>query len=313
MASGVDLNITVSRTETRMTVLVMPKVSGLKDPGQNHIVPFTLTGAPAEIDQGFFPALQQPVQKTAALLTNMAAFEKQADAAAANAKAAKTEKDKADKEAKDKKSKYDGFVAKADEQEKAGNTEGTITNLQQARLHATEKEQKALDERIAKLRASQGDLFGDMAAQPAAAVAPQPQAVPAQPVDAPPVQQPQPAQPVQGAPMPQAAQPQPGTYPGQGQQVAGEPAAQPAGYPQAGYGAGQPAPGTQPPQNGYGVFSPQQPPQGQPYVPQPYPSRSAGAGIQPNTEFGNVYNPADYEGMPDVQFTHVGQQINSQL
>ena len=59
MASGVDLNITVSRTETRMTVLVMPKVSGLKAPGQNHIVPFTLTGAPAEIDQGFFPALQQ--------------------------------------------------------------------------------------------------------------------------------------------------------------------------------------------------------------------------------------------------------------
>jgi PRTRC genetic system protein E len=103
MRPGVDYNLTLSRTENRLTVLVMPKVNDLKDTAQHNLVPFTLTGTAGEIDRGFFPALHQPVTRAAGLLTNMAEYEKQADKAAAASKAAKDEKGKSDREAKEKK------------------------------------------------------------------------------------------------------------------------------------------------------------------------------------------------------------------
>lgn len=167
MRPGVDYNLTLSRTENKMTVLVMPKVNELKDSAQHNLVPFTVTATADEIDRGFFSAVQQPVARAAVMLANMAEYEKHLDKAASNSKSAKEQKEKLSKEEKAKKDKHDGHLKKAEEQETAGNLDGALTQLQQARLHATEKEQKTVDEKIAALKAKmgKGSLFDVPAAE----------------------------------------------------------------------------------------------------------------------------------------------------
>lgn len=171
MSPGVDLNLTVTKTENGLIVMVMPKVNGLNDPAQNRLMPLVLKGSPKELDANFFPSITAPVQKTSGLLLNMKAYEEQADRAAAASKAEKDKKDKESKEVKEKKDKYDGFISKADEFEADGKLEEAVMQLKQARLHANEKQSKAVDEKIAALKAkqSQGSLF-----DPFAAVAPSP-------------------------------------------------------------------------------------------------------------------------------------------
>ncbi len=214
MSPGVDYNLTMSRTETKMTVLVMPKVNGLEDKARHNLVPFTLCATADEIDRGFFPALQQPLPVAATLLTNMADFEKRANKAAANSKAAKDEKAKTDKDEKQKKEKYDTHLKKAEELEAAENYDGAVMQLQQARLHATEKDAKTVDEKIAalKAKASQGLLFNVPTVEPAPEV-PQPVIANAQPEQTAP--QPAVAQPAPEQPQPQPAQPQPVQQPQQ--------------------------------------------------------------------------------------------------
>jgi PRTRC genetic system protein E len=116
MSPGVDYNLTISRTENKMTVLVMPKVNNLKDTAQNKLVPFTVTATATEMDAGFFAAIGQPVTRTAGLLTNMAEHEKQTNKVAASSKVTKEETGKAEKESKtgkkleEKKSKHQGSL-----------------------------------------------------------------------------------------------------------------------------------------------------------------------------------------------------------
>ena len=233
LGQGVDLHLTVSKTETGMIVLVMPKVNGLKDPAQNHIVPLRFAGTAEQIDANFLPSIAQPVQTASGILVSMAQFEQQAEKAAANSKAAKELKDKDAKEAKEKKEKCDSHMKKAEEQEAAGDLDAALLSLKQAKLHATDKTTKSVDEKIAAIRAqqSQGSLFDVPVSAPQPqpvpvqqaipqqqqvpvqqAIQPQPmQAAPVQHQQAQPVQQPQPiAAPVQQQPYPeQAAPPQP--------------------------------------------------------------------------------------------------------
>lgn len=288
ISPGVDYNLTVSQNEGKMTVLVMPKISNLKDAAQTHLVPFSLCGTPDEIDRGFIAAIGQPLQRSAGLLTNMAQYEKQTERAASNSKAAKEAKSKEDKQAKEKGEKYDKHFKKAGEQEAAGDLSGAIQSLQQARLHAAEKDIKKVDDKIAEIKAamSQGSLFEVEIPQHGevqqAAPAPEPVAAP-QPVQ--PVQQVQPQmqqQQMQQQP-PQMQQPQPG-YPGMfGQQP-------------------------QQPQ-----YAQQYPPQG--YYPQGVPQQAQPGPIQPDPSFAPMdmpHNPADYAGMPDVHLTHVGEMMSHQ-
>ena len=179
---GVDLNMTVSRNEAGMTVMLMPRVNGLQDPAQNKLIPLTLKGDPKELDANFFPSISAPVRKTAGLLLNMSAFEKQAQEAAAASKAEKDKKDAASKEAKEKKEKYDGFMKKAEEAEKAGKTDEAILQYRQARLHAGDKNKKTIDDKLGTLRT--GSLFDVPAAVPAQPVQPAaPEAQPIQPAE----------------------------------------------------------------------------------------------------------------------------------
>lgn len=161
MTPGVDMNLTVSKTETGLIVMVMPKVNGLDDPAQNNLAPLMLKGTPGDLDTNFFPSITTPLQKTSGLLLNMKAYEEQAAKAAAASKSVKDQKDRETKEAKEKKDKCDGFMKKAEELDTAGKLDEAIIQFQQARLHATEKVRKTVDEKIAAIRAKlgQGSLF----------------------------------------------------------------------------------------------------------------------------------------------------------
>ena len=237
MAQSVDITMVIRKANGQLAVSVLPKSNGLKDEAQNHIVPLTLSGLPGELDAGFMNAIANPVRKVSGLLTNMAEFEKQADKAAANSKASKEQKAKETKEEKEKREKYEKHMKKAEELIAAKNHKEAVTALGQARLYATEQNQKTVDEKIEeqKRAMNQGSLFdlmeqaeqqpGQQAPQPVAEQKPMAQ----QPTGQMPPQQPrqyvqQPApQPMQGQQpayhrptQPQMPPQQPYRYPQQG-------------------------------------------------------------------------------------------------
>lgn len=285
MTEGVDLTLSMRKSsDGRMTVSLMPKSQSLKDGAQNHLIPLTLSGTPAELDAGFFQAAMQPVQRVTGLIANMAAFEKQADKAASDSKSSKAAKDKESKEAKEKREKYDKSLKKAEEQLAAKNYAEALQSFQQARLYATKEQVAKVDEKIAAVKSaqSQGSLFEVPAAPPAPAAEP---IAPAQSVQ--PAQQPVPqAAPVQAAaPISQAAAP--GGIPV-------HPAAQPQNIPP------RPQPG-QPqyaphPAGGY----PQQPLPPMPQYGQQYSGGdSLGMPAYDNPDNPPTYRPEEYAGYVD--------------
>lgn len=223
MAQSVDITMVIRKSATGMTVSVLPKSNGLKDEAQNHIVPLTLSGLPGELDAGFMNAIANPVRKVSGLLTNMAEFEKQADKAAANSKASKEEKEKREK--------YEKHMKKAEELIAAKNHKEAVTALGQARLYATEQNQKTVDEKIEeqKRAMNQGSLFDlmEQAEQQPGQQAPQPVAE----------QKPMAQQPTGQMPPQQPRQyvQQPAPQPMQGQQPAYHRPAQPQMPPQQPY------------------------------------------------------------------------------
>lgn len=237
MTPGVDLTLIIHKSTQGLTVSTMPKINGLKDEAQHHIIPLTISGTPAEMDAGFMPAICQPVQKASGLLINISEFEKSASKAAANSKAEKEKQTKESKEAKEKKDNYEKYLKKADElmsQEKY--SEG-LTNLQQALCYAAEQNKKALNEKIhnVKMKMAQGSLF-DMT-QPAQTPQTQPilQAQPfnsiQNPVATQPSQTPQTSPIIQMQPVPQSTPVnQTQHYPQYGQMP--QPQSQPSGQPQ---------------------------------------------------------------------------------
>lgn len=231
MAQSVDITMVIRKSATGMTVSVLPKSNGLKDEAQNHIVPLTLSGLPGELDAGFMNAIANPVRKVSGLLTNMAEFEKQADKAAANSKASKEQKAKETKEEKEKREKYEKHMKKAEELIAAKNHKEAVTALGQARLYATEQNQKTVDEKIEeqKRAMNQGSLFDlmEQAEQQPGQQAPQPVAE----------QKPMAQQPTGQMPPQQPRQyvQQPALQPMQGQQPAYHRPAQPQMPPQQPY------------------------------------------------------------------------------
>lgn len=231
MAQSVDITMVIRKSATGMTVSVLPKSNGLKDEAQNHIVPLTLSGLPGELDAGFMNAIANPVRKVSGLLTNMAEFEKQADKAAANSKASKEQKAKETKEEKEKREKYEKHMKKAEELIAAKNHKEAVTALGQARLYATEQNQKTVDEKIEeqKRAMNQGSLFDlmEQAEQQPGQQTPQPVAE----------QKPMAQQPTGQMPPQQPRQyvQQPAPQPMQGQQPAYHRPAQPQMPPQQPY------------------------------------------------------------------------------
>lgn len=179
MTQGVDLTIVIRRKENELIVSTLPKSNGLKDDAQHHIVPLTLTGTPAELDAGFMQTIAQPVQKATGLIVNLEQFEQQMTKASANSKAAKDAQAKESKEEKEKRERCEKSIKRADELIAVQKFDEALSNLQQARLYATEQTRKTVDEKITEVKAklNQGSLFAMEEIppqQPSSQVAPPP-------------------------------------------------------------------------------------------------------------------------------------------
>ena len=162
MAPGTDLSLAIKKDGVRMTVLVLPKASRVKDPAKNQIVPLVISGLPEELDNGFLSAVTKPVKAVCDFLSSIEEFEKAAQQAAAESRMCKGQKEKATLEEKAKKEKYDAMLAKADGCIAAGQYAEAVPILEQAMGMAPEKDLQKIEKRInaAKEALGLGSLFG---------------------------------------------------------------------------------------------------------------------------------------------------------
>lgn len=218
ITAGTDLSINIRRVNNNLTVAVVPRRSGVKD--GERIVPLILNGTPEELDAGFLQAVGTPVQKAQGILTNLEAFEKQAEQAASQSKAARSAAEKESKEVREKREKMEKLLKKAEDAMTGKRYSEALTWLKQARILALPDKQKEIDEKMAEVqkKASEGSLFGMEQPpmpkpQPAAAPTSQyrsgeqiPMFLPEQPAPVPqPISQAQPV-PQQAVPQPQGIQ-----------------------------------------------------------------------------------------------------------
>ena len=162
MAPGTDLSLAIKKDGVRMTVLVLPKASRVKDPAKDQIVPLVISGLPEELDEGFLSIVTKPVEAVCGLLSRMEEFERAGQQAAAASRMAKEQKDKAASEEKARREKYDALLAKADESIAAGRHSEALPLLEQAMEVTPEKDRQKMEKRInaAKEALGLGSLFG---------------------------------------------------------------------------------------------------------------------------------------------------------
>lgn len=160
ITAGTDLSINIRRVNNNLTVAVVPRRSGVKD--GERIVPLILNGTPEELDAGFLQAVGTPVQKAQGILTNLEAFEKQAEQAASQSKAARSAAEKESKEVREKREKMEKLLKKAEDAMTGKRYSEALTWLKQARILALPDKQKEIDEKMAEVqkKASEGSLFG---------------------------------------------------------------------------------------------------------------------------------------------------------
>ncbi|OKS85738.1 prtrc system protein e [Mucilaginibacter polytrichastri] len=114
-----SINITNENADTWI-VSVLFYNDKVADDARKKVPPLLLRGTTAELDGGFFDAIAQPVQETAALFTNMEAYLKSREQAKLASKMEKDKTEKAGKEKTDKQKKYDDALKKVDELEAEG-------------------------------------------------------------------------------------------------------------------------------------------------------------------------------------------------
>ncbi len=111
-----QLNLSVTKLESnKFSVIVKPQnFSG--DPALDEIRPMTLSGSPAELDEGFFAAISQPLQKVHGVMSNAQAVIADLEEKAKKTKAAEEEKKKVTKAVEKAKKHHDDkdFDAKSD-------------------------------------------------------------------------------------------------------------------------------------------------------------------------------------------------------
>lgn len=98
MGDGCTLTINIAKTETGMTVSVLPGNSLVKDAAKSKIVPLNITGTAEELDEGFIEAVVTPVAKTNGLYADIKSFEDAQQAAKEASEMEKKAKEKAKKD-----------------------------------------------------------------------------------------------------------------------------------------------------------------------------------------------------------------------
>lgn len=167
IATGTDLSINIKRGDNKLTVAVMPKRANLKDEAQQQMVPLILSGSPEELDTGFLQAIITPIQKAQGILTNLEAFNKQAEQVASQSKAAKSATEKESKEVREKREKMEKLLKKAEDATNGNRHSEAMMWLKQARALAVPEKQKEIDAQMEEVRkrVSEGSLFGEETAQ----------------------------------------------------------------------------------------------------------------------------------------------------
>lgn len=161
------LNLTLRRDGEQLTVSVLLQNDACGDAAKNHIPPLILKGTGKELEEGFFPAIAEPVQQTSQLLVNMEQYLKGQEDACRQSAMEKKKTEKADKPATEVSPKEKKFL-EAMKQVDALEAEGKFKEAWCKVPQATEYPDKAemLRTRRDSLKAQFApDLFG--AAQPA--------------------------------------------------------------------------------------------------------------------------------------------------
>ncbi|GAE84952.1 PRTRC system protein E [Bacteroides reticulotermitis] len=167
LATGTDLSINIRRTDTKLSVVVMPRRTGVKDEAGQFIVPLVLNGTAVEMDDQFLQAITTPLQKAQGILINLETFEKQVQQATAQSKAAKSVEDKEGKEAREKQKKMEKLIKKSNETAAAGRYQEATMWLKQARALVTPDKQKEIDILMQEVqkKATEGSLFAETVPQ----------------------------------------------------------------------------------------------------------------------------------------------------
>ena len=150
ITAGTDLSINIRRVNNNLTVAVVPRRSGVKD--GERIIPLILNGTPEELDAGFLQAVGTPVQKAQGILTNLEAFEKQAEQAASQSKAARSAAEKESKEVREKREKMEKLLKKAEDAMTGKRYSEALTWLKQAKILALPDKQKEIDVKMAEVQ-----------------------------------------------------------------------------------------------------------------------------------------------------------------
>jgi PRTRC genetic system protein E len=144
-----DWKITIGKDSTGtliVSVLFFNHQSG--DEAAKLIPPMLLKGTPAELDNGFFAAINEPVQKASALFANMAQYNQSIETAKGKSKMEQGQQDKEKKEKENRKKQYEEKmkrVAELEEKKKIGEAIGAMPKAEEYHEQA-ETIQKKLDE-----------------------------------------------------------------------------------------------------------------------------------------------------------------------
>lgn len=128
--------ITIAKETTdRLIVSVLFFNDTIGDDARKKVPPILLKGTAQELDEGFFQAIQQPVQETAQLFANMEQFLKEKEQAKINSQMEKDNASKADKEKTEKQKKYEDAMKKVDELEADGKYRDAWMKIPQPELY----------------------------------------------------------------------------------------------------------------------------------------------------------------------------------
>jgi PRTRC genetic system protein E len=161
------LNLTLRRDGESLTVSLLVQDDTCGDTAKSHIPPLLLKGTPAELGEGFFPAIDTPVQQTTQLLTNMAQFLKGQEQAKKHSAMEKKKTEKPEKPAQaadPKEKKFLEAMAQVDALEAAGKAKEAWCKVPQPSEYP-DKAQLLRERRESLSKQFAPDLFGT--AQPA--------------------------------------------------------------------------------------------------------------------------------------------------
>lgn len=106
----------------------------VKDKAAQLIPPLVLKGSATELDDGFFGAIQSPIQQTSALIANMGAYETAINKAGKESRQEKEREATSQKEKDSRRKKFDEQMKKVEDLEKLkkiGEAIGQLPDLQQ--------------------------------------------------------------------------------------------------------------------------------------------------------------------------------------